>query len=136
MTTSNTPNTPDGVSFAELQNYLKTAPKGEPKPILYGGKTKDQMLTLVEKKAADLLEECPDPMAHKAIVIAILTDLINWHMNASESNAMDGQLNNAAGWSIDAGGLMAALGIIRQVDVGEEKGSDFFMTENPFQDKK
>ena len=88
----------------------------------YDGATRLEMMTLAVDAKNALLEKINDPMVHKAIVMAILFDLKQWHKDCAERHLQEGQLS-ALSWAADCTNLQNAMDLIAEVDLGK---SDFF----------
>ena len=115
-------NAPDSISFAELQEYAKTAKEtmAELKEPKFDGLTQDQLCDLVDEMVALGEEKCGHPMLAKLTIFHLMDKLIEWHSRAGEKLAEDGELRQASGWLKDAGKLQAVCNILSNVEVCED----------------
>ena len=114
--TSSTPEIPDGISFAKLQEFAKGAPKkNETK--LWDGKTQAEVIEIADKHIQESLKECGDPMVHKAMVIMILKNFLDWHRSAAMDCVSGGNTDDAAQWMQDAGEILSAARTICNLEV-------------------
>ena len=114
--------TPDGISFSDLQKHADEARKREedvtPKGPTFDGKTPEQIQEIVDTAANDLIEQCHDPMVHKAMIMELVERMISWHSNASIQQMEDDDLKSALFWSRDAGKFQAIANILSSVSMG------------------
>jgi hypothetical protein len=114
MTTS----VPDGLSFDDLQNLFENASQEEDisSEIVYG--SQNRTAEEITQRASDLLDEmiafCDAPIAHKAMAMMILSNLIEWQTNVGEAN--DGNV----GWLRDAGKAQACHQILKSITTSDD----------------
>ena len=119
MTTSNIP---DGVSFQELQNLADSAKDPQETNVPTFGEqelTRDQILDAVTKIYDDSMEVCNDPMLHKLLIMKCLSNFIGWHTEVGATE-LKGDENVAVHWLRDAGKFQAMMGIITDINVGQD----------------
>ena len=112
--------TPDGISFAELQNMLPDAPKED-------DRTTPQTMTReeIEEIADKCLTMANDlgargPMVHKVMMMMTLSNLIDWHTTVGERMLEDNELESARAWFRDAGKCQAMADILYTVQCGDD----------------
>ena len=94
--------TPDGISFSDLQDLIKDAPKeGE------SNKSESFDRAFIEKVADEALsqasEQCKGPMVHKTMVAMIVSNMIDWHTHVGEQMFKEGETEAGTAWLRDAG---------------------------------
>ena len=72
------------------------------------------------------LNQINDPMVHKAMLIAICNNFIEFHNDVAEKIAEKGDLTRAAAWMRDAGKFQSIVNITATVVCGE---NDFLSTD-------
>ena len=79
-------NAPDSISFAELQEYAKTAKEtmAELKEPKFDGLTQDQLCDLVDEMVSLGEEKCGHPMLAKLTIFHLLDKLLEWHTRAGD----------------------------------------------------
>lgn len=121
-------NIPDSFSSEELKALLNDAPKDitdqkiDPENI-----TAEQLQEIVDPLLDKALEQCPGPIVHKAIVMRILQQFLNYHMGMydkiSDGSASKAPLEIrqvvAGGWSRDAGHIQVMLKIMADVQMND-----------------
>jgi hypothetical protein len=112
---------PDGISFSDLQALAKEAPAEPSTPKgPYDGKTKDELIELVETIIDDAHETCGHPMIAKIMIMDITTRLLGWHSRAGIDQAEEGDNKSAMCWLRDAGKLQAILCILDTISMGPD----------------
>ena len=113
--------TPDGISFSDLQKHMDDARKRKEaakKAPTFDGKTPDQISEIVDKAADALVEQCGDPMVHKAMIVELCERMIAWHTNSGIEEMEDGNVKSAVFWERDAGKFQAMLNILTSISMG------------------
>lgn len=114
MTTS--PNIPDGISFAQLQEFAKSS-TSKKKTTLWDGKTQAEVIKIADKHIQEALSECSDPMVHKAMAIMILKNFLDWHRSAAQECLEKGDASDAAQWMQDAGEILCTARTLLNLEV-------------------
>lgn len=112
--------TPDGISFSDLQEHLKDAPKesaivkteGE-----FNGFTKEQVFDITNDYLQQLADKLGHPIAHKLALALILDNMIDWHTRIGNKMIEDGETESAVAWLRDAGKFQAASNITSNVSI-------------------
>ena len=110
---------PDGLSFAQLQEFMATAPidEGEAKSF-----THEEIAELVIPAVMSIREEIGDISAYKHMAMFSLFKLFEFHnqvaMESMESAEDDDQRETALCWARDAGWLQVCLNTLRNVGCG------------------
>ena len=119
--------TPDGISFAALQEMLADAPKeGQEAPD--APMTKERVEEIADKcltYAAEL--GAKGPMVHKTMMVMTLSNLIQWHNSIAEQHIEAGEIETAGAWYRDGGKCQAMLDILFSINCGGEE--DFLLKE-------
>ena len=111
--------TPDGISFAALQDMLSDAPKeaeGAEEEMTRERieEIADQCLTMAQTLGAR------GPLVHKVMMVMTLSNLIDWHTRIGENMIEDGQPESARAWLRDAGKCQSIVDILYTVQCGED----------------
>ena len=121
---SNMTTTPDGISFSDLQEFIKDAPKEtevqKQAESLYGGKTGAEMIDIVNRHLDEISKEVNHPLSHKIAVLEIVNNMIDWHTNVSNKMIEDGEHASAVAWAKDAGKFQAIMNILITISVGND----------------
>lgn len=116
--------TPDGISFSDLQEFIKDAPKEEEVQkqavTLYGGKTADEMITIVNRHLNEITEEVNHPMSHKIALLEVIDNMMDWHTTVSKKMIEDGEIGSAIAWARDAGKFQSIANILTSISIGDE----------------
>ena len=104
MTT--TPNIPDGISFAKLQELAKGAPSTN-QVELWDGCTQAEVIQIADSHLKEALKECSDPIVHKTMAVMILKLFLDWHREAAQESLKEGSPDDAAQWMSDAGEILS-----------------------------
>ena len=113
-------NIPDGFSMSELQRLAEAAADREEttdSKAIYGGLTRNQICDKAEESMDAINEICGHPIAHKLVVMQILTNLFEWHSRSGANLAKDGDIDQAVGWLQDAGKFQSLANILTNVSV-------------------
>ena len=119
-----TASVPSGFSRDDLEKLLASAPtegtqesndSDEPR---YGDQqlTKDEVIEAADYLVQESLERCNTPVFHKAIVLVIMSRLVEWHMKISEDQDTTKSRDS---WIRDAGKCQAIMDILTSICVGE-----------------
>ena len=116
--------TPDGISFSDLQDFIKDAPKEtdvqkEALP-LYAGKTAAELDEIVQRHLTEISEEVNHPLSHKLAAMEIINNMITWHTTVAEKMIEDGEIASAMCWARDAGKFQSCMNILSTVGVGND----------------
>ena len=113
--------TPDGISFSDLQDMMKKAPKEQDiKASTWDGKTREEIEALAEKACESALEECNDPMVHRAMLEVILVNMLRWHTTAGVSHLEEDETKVGVCWLRDAGKFQACMEILAGINFGHD----------------
>ena len=119
---------PNGISSDDLKALLATAHIDEDTPVedeeptgnvvktKAGVFTEEQIIDMAQACDVALFEECPHPIAHKVLILEILTKMIHWH----EQTALEKEGVESCGWAADAGKLHAARELIMSISLGDQ----------------
>jgi len=113
--------TPDGISFSDLQKHMDDARKRKEatkKVPTFDGKTPEQISDIVDKAADALVEQCGDPMVHKAMIVELCERMLAWHTNSGIEEMEEGNVKSAVFWERDAGKFQAMLNILSSISMG------------------
>jgi hypothetical protein len=112
--------TPDGISFSDLQEHLKDAPKDaeivkvEDK---FDGKNSDEVFDIVQKHLTALSEELNHPIGHKLALSLILDNMVDWHTRVGKNMLEDDQEAAGIAWCRDAGKFQACHNIVTTISI-------------------
>ena len=111
--------TPDGISFAALQDMLSDAPKeaeGAEEEMTRERieEIADQCLTMAQTLGAR------GPLVHKVMMVMTLSNLIDWHTTVGERMLEDNELESSRAWLRDAGKCQAMADILYTVQCGDD----------------
>ena len=116
---------PDGLSFAQLQEFMATAPidEGEAKSF-----THEEIAELVIPAVMSIREEIGDISAYKHTAMFCLIKLFEFHnevaMEQIEEADTEDERETAVCWARDAGWLQVCLNTLRNIGCGP---NDFFI---------
>jgi len=105
-------NIPDGISFADLQDFARDAQRESQAHKCdgpYNGMTEEQFRNGIDQMLAELHQKFDHPMAAKYIVMETLQALMMWHTKRGEHEFEDGDAMSGVCWLRDAGILQAAM---------------------------
>ncbi len=121
-------NIPDSFSTEDLKALLEGAPKDiTDQPIDPDDISPEQLQEIVDPLLDQALEKCPGPIVHKAMVMRILSQLLNYHMgmydkiNDGSASKAPTEIRNevAGGWARDAGHLQVMLKIMADIQMND-----------------
>ncbi len=115
--------TPDGISFSDLQEFIKDAPKESQITKVEGpfkGLTQQQVEDLADRHLEEMNDECPHPIAHKVAAMKIIHNMLVWHTEAGKSIVEDGDKEGYLGWLRDAGKFQAIAIILSGIAICED----------------
>ena len=111
---------PDGISFSDLQDLAKEAPKEtEPAETLFCGKTYAELQELADKTFQDMINECGHPLLGKMLMLHINNSFLEWHSQMGHENSQQGEHKAAICWLRDAGKFQAIANILLTVSMGD-----------------
>ena len=119
-----TASVPNGFSFEELQAMLANAPSEEPTlpedgaDGTYGsqGRSAEEIIEHSHEMLSKVSEFCDHPIAHKAMAMMVLNNLIDWQTAIGQERDGD----DATSWLRDAGKAQAAAQILKSIHVSDE----------------
>ena len=126
--------TPDGISFAALQEMLADAPQEEEVQAAASdddpGKLTPERVREIADKALNYAVElgATGPMVHKMMIVIALHNFIEWHNVMGAQALEEGEIKSAAAWYRDAGKFQAIANILFKVDCG--CGDEDFLTDD------
>ena len=85
---------------------------------LYDGKTRSEVIDIVDNLLDQSLEKCNDPMIHKVMALQILSNMVEWHTKQGLELFQEGETEAGVAWTRDGGKFQAAMGIILSIGVG------------------
>ena len=116
--------TPDGISFSDLQEFIKDAPKEtevqKEAESLYGGKTAEEMIDIVNRHLDEISKEVNHPLSHKLAAMEVINNMINWHTTIADKMIEDGEVGSAIAWARDAGKFQSILNILTTIIIGDD----------------
>ena len=114
---------PDGISFGELDALREQAAKEEDVKSTkhdaptFDGKTQEQVQEIASKLTAEAIEQCNDPMVHKAMILEMLENMIRWHTTVGMDQEDD---RSTVCWLRDAGKFQAICNILTSISMGPD----------------
>ena len=116
--------TPDGISFSDLQDFIKDAPKEEEvqkeAEALYDGKTGDELIETVNRHLTEITEEVNHPLSHKLAAMEIMNNMVEWHTTIANKMIEDGETASAIAWARDAGKFQSIMNILVTIAIGND----------------
>ena len=109
---------PNSMSPDDLQRLLENA-KSEETDIPKVNSREHIDLTAI-RLVQEAVEECRDPLVHKAMVVHIVNGLIAWHDKMSEQMFDRGETKSAIAWASDKGKFQAMMNILYTINLGED----------------
>ena len=118
----NTSNTPDSISFAELQQLAAKAPEEQtPKSDgPFSGMTEKELVQFAQETIDSYEEVCGHPMLAKVIILNLVNRLMDWHTSASFQMIEDEEERAAIGWARDAGKFQAIGNILHSIQISDD----------------
>ena len=111
---------PDSFSMDELSNMLENAPQEEE----LHATEKELTPEFIEKVAMSALdmatEECPDPLVHKVIAMAVISRMVDWHKHVASRQLEEGNEASMGAWMRDAGKFQAVMDILCSIAIGPD----------------
>jgi hypothetical protein len=120
MTSSNIP---DGISFADLQEFARDAkPEAEAHKCdgPYDGYTEQQLRRGIDEALEALHDRFGHPMTAKYILMETLQALMIWHTKRGVAEFEDGDNGCGVAWLRDAGILQAAMQSVHNVSLPDD----------------
>ena len=120
--------TPDGISFAALQDMLADAPKEDQVAKDDAPMTRERVEQIADiclSKAAEL--GAKGPMVHKTMMMMTLSNLVDWHNTIAQQHLEAGETETAGAWFRDGGKCQAMMDILFSINCGGEE--DFLVKE-------
>ena len=115
MTASNIPNS---LSGDDLQRLLENAQSEETDTPEIDSREHIDLTAI--RLVQEAVEECRDPLVHKAMVVHIINGLIQWHDTMSEKMFERGETKSAIAWAADKGKFQSMMNILLTINLGEE----------------
>lgn len=118
---------PSGFSSDELKELLANAPSEpsfeSPKPTGEHVDTdsdnyQERISDAATRAVTDALDDINDPMVHKAMVVIICNNFIDFHNSVGEDLIERGETERAAAWFRDGGKFQAMVNILSSVCCG------------------
>lgn len=121
---------PDGINFNDLQSLAKEAAERE------STEPSDLQKNPADMTREEMLDKCSeamdavnaiinDPLAHKVMVMQVITNLMEWHTHMGQNHIKEGDSDLAVGWLRDAGKFQAIMNLLTNVSVSND---DFTVT--------
>ena len=114
MTASNVPNS---LSGDDLQRLLKNAQSDE--TVIPEINSREHIDLTAIRFLQEAVEECHDPLVHKAMLVHIVNGLILWHEQMSERMFENDDTKSAIAWAADKGKLQSLMNILFTINLGE-----------------
>ena len=114
---------PDSVNINDLTELLATAKQEEEIHAEDNDEkefTPEFIMELATKMSQEILETCPSPTAHKAVMVVMLKKMIDWHTNMGAAMFEDGNDKAGVCWLRDAGKFQAMWDILHQICLGDD----------------
>ena len=83
----------------------------------YKGLTRDQICQAAEDSLDAMNDICKHPLAHKLVVMQVISNYLDWHNNMGEGLIEEDQKDVAAGWFRDAGKFQSIMILLQAVGV-------------------
>lgn len=109
---------PEGISTAELQKLLGSAPTEHEHSA--DCTDADCIHAAVEEALDALTERHPGPLAHKVAMLAICEQMFAWHKGMGEKLASEGEIEASGCWMRDAGHFQVIHNILINISVGSD----------------
>ena len=109
---------PNSLSGDDLQRLLENA-QSEDTDIPEVNSQEHIDLTAI-RLVQEAVEECRDPLVHKAMVVHIINGLISWHDKMSENMFDRDETKAAIAWAADKGKLQSIMNILFTINLGED----------------
>ncbi len=106
---------PDAISLDNLTALQDKAPQDVDSKL---NLTSEEIWDIAVDHVQGILEQIPDPVAHKALALASIKFLGEYHKDISEK-LFEEDSGGALAWSRDVGFLQSAHSLIVDVNVGE-----------------
>ena len=116
-------NIPDGISFADLQDFARDAQRESQAHKCdgpYNGMNESDFREGIDKMLCDLHEKFNHPMAAKYIIMESLQALMMWHTKRGEHEFEDDNGDCGIAWLRDAGILQAAMQCTMSVSMPDD----------------
>ena len=116
--------TPDGISFAQLQELAKSAKTNTtdrpelPAPLLEA--SPQELIQFVGDGVQGLVEQIGTQFAYKLIADYCIYCMYQHHNEAFETMLNDHEIEAAGAWSRDAGHLQVMANILRNIHMGPQ----------------
>ena len=116
-------NIPDGISFADLQEFVKSAKtedelmKGDGP---YDGYTEQQLRRGIDEALEAIHDRFSHPMTAKYILMETLQALMIWHTKRGVAEFDEGNNDCGVAWLRDAGILQAAMQAVHNVSLPDD----------------
>ena len=113
--------TPDGISFSDLQDLMKDAPKERDVPTPTSPSAEREAIEAAADKALEAVsKEFKGPLVHEVMAAMVVRNLIDWHTHVGEELAKDGEFGMATAWLRDAGKCQAIMNLLFEINVGDD----------------
>ena len=125
-------NIPDGFSMKELEILAEAAADREEaeacscgeagcdecdtSDAIYDGMTRNELCDKAEAAYKAMNDACGHPLAHKMVMLQILTNLYDWHNRVGQSLIEDRD-EQASGWLKDAGKFQVLFQLMESITV-------------------
>ena len=114
---------PDSFNVNDLTELLATAKQEDEIHAENNGEKEfapEFIMELADETVKELLEKCPTPVVHKAVMVVILKKMIDWHTGMGEMLFDDDNSKSGICWLRDAGKFQACWDILQQIGVGDD----------------
>ena len=117
---------PDSFSLDELSSLLETAPQEEELkahssdcPGCPECEITEDSINAAAHAGLDLMcERCDDPVVHKAALLQICNNMVQWHTRVGENANERGDSDCGTAWLRDAGKWQAIMDIAMSISLG------------------
>lgn len=111
---------PDSFSMKDLEALASNAPREVEQEVDNSDElTQEQLTEIAQRHTLAALDECNQPIIHKAMLFQILSNMIDWHTRMGESMFEDKETEAGIAWLRDAGKFQSCLSILKEINVGE-----------------
>ena len=115
---------PNSLSGDDLQRLLENAQSEETSNEEISSREHIDLTAI--RLVQEAVEECTDPLVHKAMLVHIVNGMIAWHDKMSENMFDRDETKSAIAWAADKGKFQAMMNILFTINLGE----DDWMTSN------
>lgn len=121
---SYTPEVPNQISHKDLQDLMQSASANHPNDatnqVTINGKTQEEIEQICSRLCTEANDAIQHPIAHKVMMLMMLSNLIAWHTSNGVGLIKDGDEESGIAWLRDAGKLQSAASDISDIYLGPD----------------